>query len=222
MVYKPLPEIRVIEDADGRLKLVIGNRRIKLEKIDERLYRAILSAKSLMKRTFMDLPFIEKDGEEIIIEFLPFTRVKEEYIYETRGLSILDEASIWRDRERGHVYAEILIQTSSYAYNAWMPIDIYTWIIVRTAKSLGFEAETNREEQIVLVEIEKSYPLDTPLRIPILELRELDSELKRRLSRVIDKVSKSSIKIIAKQLEASPEELLELLKKPEEKLSTKP
>lgn len=217
-----MAEIRVIEDADGKLKLVIGNRRMKLEKIDDRLYRAILSAKSLMKRTFLDLPYIERDGEEIIIEFMPFTRVKDEYIYETRGLNVLDEVSIWRDRERGHVYAEILIQTSDYAYRAWMPIDLYTWIITRTAKSLGFESEVNREENIVVVEIEKSYPLDTPLRIPILELKELDSEIKRRINKVVDKISRSAIKLIAKQIGTSPEEIQELLRKPEEKLSTKP
>ncbi len=215
-------EIRVVEDADGRLKLVIGNRRMKLEKVDERLYRAFLSAKSLMKRSFLDLPVIEKDGEEIIIEFMPFTRMKEEYIYETKGLSILDEASLWRDRERGHVYAEVLIPTWEYAYHAWMPLDLYAWIITRIAKSLGFESEVNREEQTMLIEIEKSYPLDTPLRIPILELKELDSELKKNIAKLEEKISKSTLRIISKHMNTDIGELRELLQRPEEKLSTKP
>ncbi len=214
--------MRLVEDRDGHLRLVIGKRSIKLEKIDDRLYRVILSAKSLMKRSFQDLPLYRKNGEEVIIEYLPYSRFKEEYVYERKGLSILDEATLWRDSEKGHVYAEILVPAWRYAYKAWMPLDLYAWVIMRVSKTLGFEVEVNREEQTLLVEIEKSYPLDTPLRIPLLEIKELDSEIDKTLRKLVQKISRNTKKIIAKHFNVDINEIDEVLEKPEEKLSTKP
>ena len=217
-----MSDMKLVADQTGKLRLVIGKRGIKLEKIDDHLYRAFISAKSLMKRRFEDLPLYEKDGEEIIIEFMPYSRIKEEYVYERKGLSILDEATIWRNRERGYVYAEILIPAWDYAYKAWIPLDLYAWIIVETARKLGFEAEAHREEQTMLIEFEKSYPLDTPLRIPLLEIKELDAEIKKVLEKTRKKVSQAVIKTLTKLLDTDAREIEEVLSNPEDKLSTKP
>ncbi len=214
--------MKIVVDEEGRLRLMVGRRSIRLERVDEGLYRAIISPRTLMKRRFSDLPLFSRDGEEVIIEYMPYSRIKEEYVYERKGLAFLDEASIWRDSEKGHVYAEILVPAWRYAYNAWMPLDLYAWIISRLARGLGFEVEVNREEQTLLVEIEKSYPLDTPLRIPLLELKELDSDIKKNMDKLIGKIKKSTMRILARHFKIDEEEVNEALAQPEEKISTKP
>ncbi|ADI32120.1 hypothetical protein [Staphylothermus hellenicus] len=215
-------KMEVIDIDSGKPKLSIGRRKYALEEVDETHYQAIVSYRTLSKYIFQDLPAPETLRGNILIEFLPFTKKSGEYAYESKGLRFFGEASVWRDNERGHVYLEHTVYTSKYSFNAWIPIDLYTFIIVKIAKELGFEAEVYRDEANVVVEIEKTYPLDTPVRIALLEIKEIDRKARRTLDKILSKIKKKDIKILAKELNTSTEEILNILKMPEEKLSTLP
>lgn len=217
-----MSKIEVIDIDSGKPKLSIGKRKYALEEVDETHYQVIVSYRTLSRYTFQDLPAPETLRGNILIEFLPFTKKSGEYTYESKGLRFFDEASVWRDSERGHVYLEHTIYTSKYAFNAWIPIDLYTFIIVKIAKELGFEAEVYRDEANIVVEIEKSYPLDTPIRIALLEIKEIDRNVDRTMDKILSKIQKNDIKILSRELNTSIEEILNILKMPEEKLSTIP
>lgn len=214
--------IEVIDIESSKPKILIGRRKYVLEEIDETHYQVIVSPRTLSKYTFQDLPAPETLRGNILIEFLPFTQKRDEYIYETKGLQFFEEASVWRDDNRGHVYLGHSIYTSKYAFTAWIPIDLYTYIIVKNAKELGFDAEVYRDEANVIVEIEKSYPLDTPIRIALLEIKEVDRKVKRSIEKILAKIMKNSIKTLSKELNVSIDDVLNVLKTPEEKLSTVP
>ncbi len=214
--------IKIVDLDKENPKLVIGKRKYELEEIDETHYSVIISPKTLMKYKFEDLPYPETGRGEIIIEYLPFSRKKSEYLYETKGLKFFNEASIWRNRERGHVYLEYILYPARYAFKAWIPLDLFLYIIVKTAKDLGFNVETNRDETTIIIEIEKSYPLDTPIRIALLEIRELDQLLDKKIKKIMDKLSTTALKLVSKELKISINELESILGEPEEKLSTLP
>ncbi len=206
----------------GKQFLVIGKRKYRLEEIDENYYTVVVPGKILAKYKFSDLPFPGHLGEEVVIEYLPFTKKTDEYLYEARGLVFFDEASLWRNREKGHVYLGKTIPTYLYAYEAWIPIDLYSWIISKIAVDKGFTVEVNREEKAVIIEIEKTYPLEQELKEVFDEIKNLDKEVARTLSKLAEKIKKSDLKIIAKQMNIEPSLLEEILKNPEEKISTLP
>lgn len=206
----------------GRRFLVIGRRKYRLEEIDENYYTVIVPGKVLAKYRFGDLPLPEHLGEEVVIEYLPFTKKTDEYLYEPRGLVFFDEASLWRNREKGYVYLGKTIPTYLYAYEAWIPIDLYSWIVSKIAVDKGFMVEVNREEKAVIIEVEKTYPLENELKKALEETRDFDKEVAKTLSRLARKIKENDLRIIAKQMNIEHTLLEEILKNPEEKISTLP
>jgi hypothetical protein len=217
-----MSSIEVVGIEEGNPRIIIGRRKYPLEEIDETHYQVIISPKTLSRYLFKDLPAPETRRGNILIEFLPFTRRRGEYLYEAHGLKFFHEVSIWRDNDRGHVYLEYTINNRDYAFNSWIPVDLYTYIVVKQAKELGFESEVYRDEANVIIETEKTYPLDTPIRIALLEVKELDRKTYRLINRIIEKIMRNTLKYLSRELGVSVEELESILKSPEEKLSTLP
>ncbi|MCD6196671.1 MAG: hypothetical protein J7J82_07805 [Staphylothermus sp.] len=217
-----MSSIKIVDLNKDRPRIIIGKRKYELEEIDETHYSVLVSPKTLMKYKFEDLPYPETGRGDIIIEYLPFSKKKSEYLYEAKGLKFFNEASIWRNRERGYVYLEHILYPAKYAFKAWIPLDLFLYIIVKTAKDLGFNVETNRDETTIIIEIEKSYPLDTPIRIALLEIKELDQVLDKKIKKITSKLSTTALKLVSKELKFPINELEAILGKPEEKLSTLP
>ncbi len=192
----------------GKHYIVIGRTRYPVEVIDETHYRAAVPLRRLSGLRFRDLPLLSRGGEDVIVEILPLaTRGEEEFTYRVRGLMFYDNLVIWRTGEKGYVYLEKIVQTSSYAYSAWMPLGLYTYIASRIARRYGYSVEVSEDPGYVAIETEKAYGLDHVIGEAVAEAKNMDNETAKTLRRLSNRARNTILKMLSQSLGISIEEL---------------
>ncbi len=205
-----MASMRTVVSEKGRLYVLVGKTRYPAEAIDEEHYRVLVPLRRLRGLSFRDLPLLSREGEQVIVEIMPLaTRGEDEYTYRVRGLSFYDNLVIWRNGEKGYVYLEKVVQTSSYAYTAWMPLRLYTYIASMIAGRHGYSVEASEDPGYVVIETEKTYSLEHPVADAVKEAREMDEETARIMGRLEKKAKTNMLKLLSKNLGIPAEELEE-------------
>ncbi len=214
-------EQRSIE-IDKTLKYVkVRTRRYPAEIVDENHIHVFIPLRTIMRMKFLDLPFKTVNGEPIIMEVMPLAVLEDEsYTYKVEGLEFYDNLTLWRDEDKGHVYLEKTIIGYEYAYRAWMPLGLYSLIASKLAEKYGYTVEVLPEEKILIIEAEKTFPLESRVREAVREALHIDKETRKIISKLENMLSRQALRKVSEKLGVEIGEIENILSKPEQASTT--
>ncbi len=209
-------------EIDKTLKYVkVRKRRYPAEIVDEDHIHVFIPLRTVMRMKFLDLPFKTVNGEPVVMEVMPLAVLEEEsYAYKVEGLEFYDNLTLWRDEEKGHIYLEKTVIGYEYAYRAWMPLGLYSLIASKMAKKYGYTVEVLPEEKILIIEAEKTFPLESRVREAVREALHIDKETKKIISRLENMLSRQALRKVSEKLRIEISEIEGILRKPEQASTT--
>ncbi len=209
-------------EIDKTLKYVkVRKRRYPAEIVDENHIYVFIPLRTVTRMKFLDLPFKTINGEPVIMEVMPLAVLEEEsYAYKVEGLEFYDNLTLWRDEEKGHIYLEKTEVGYEYAYRAWMPLGLYSLIASKLAEKYGYTIEVLPEEKILIIEAEKTFPLESRVREAVREALHIDKETKKIISRLESMLSRQALRKVSEKLGIEISEIESILSKPEQASTT--
>ncbi len=209
-------------EIDKILKYVkVRKRRYPAEIVDENHIHVFIPLRTVMRMKFLDLPFKTVNGEPVIMEVMPLAVLEEEsYTYKVEGLEFYDNLTLWREEDKGHVYLEKTIIGHEYAYRAWMPLGLYSLIASKLAEKYGYTVEVLPEEKILIIEAEKTFPLESRVREAVREALHIDKETKKIISKLENMLSRRALRKVSEKLRVEIGEIENILSKPEQASTT--
>ncbi len=209
-------------EIDKTLKYVkVRKRRYPAEIVDENHIHVFIPLRTVTRMKFLDLPFKTINGEPVIMEVMPLAVLEEEsYAYKVEGLEFYDNLTLWRDEEKGHIYLEKTEVGYEYAYRAWMPLGLYSLIASKLAEKYGYTIEVLPEEKILIIEAEKTFPLESRVREAVREALHIDKETKKIISRLESMLSRQALRKVSEKLGIEISEIESILSKPEQASTT--
>jgi len=209
-------------EVDKTLKYVkVRKRRYPAEIVDENHIHVFIPLRTVMKMKFLDLPFKTINGEPVVMEVMPLAVLEEEsYTYRVEGLEFYDNLTLWRDEGKGHIYLEKTVIGYEYAYRAWMPLGLYSLIASKIAEKHGYTVEVLPEEKILIIEAEKTFPLESRVREAVREALHIDKETRKIVSRLENMLSRQALRKVSEKLGIEISEIEGILRKPEQASTT--
>ena len=209
-------------EIDKTLKYVkVRKRRYPAEIVDEDHIHVFIPLRTVMRMKFLDLPFKTINGEPVVMEVMPLAVLEEEsYAYKVEGLEFYDNLTLWRDEEKGHIYLEKTEVGYEYAYRAWMPLGLYSLIASKLAEKYGYTIEVLPEEKILIIEAEKTFPLESRVREAVREALHIDKETRKIISRLENMLSRQALRKVSEKLRIEISEIEGILRKPEQASTT--
>ncbi len=209
-------------EIDKTLKYVkVRKRRYPAEIVDENHIHVFIPMRTVMRMKFLDLPFKTVNGEPVVMEVMPLAVLEEEsYTYKVEGLEFYDNLTLWRDEDKGHIYLEKTVIGYEYAYRAWMPLGLYSLIASNLAEKYGYNVEVLPEEKILIIEAEKTFPLESRVREAVREALNIDKETRKIISRLESMLSRQALRKVSEKLGIEISEIESILSKPEQASTT--
>ncbi len=209
-------------EIDKTLKYVkVRKRRYPAEIVDENHIHVFIPMRTVMRMKFLDLPFKTVNGEPVVMEVMPLAVLEEEsYTYKVEGLEFYDNLTLWRDEDKGHIYLEKTVIGYEYAYRAWMPLGLYSLIASNLAEKYGYNVEVLPEEKILIIEAEKTFPLESRVREAVREALNIDKETRKIISRLESMLSRQALRKVSEKLGIKISEIESILSKPEQASTT--
>ncbi len=209
-------------EIDKILKYVkVRKQRYPAEIVDENHIHVFIPLRTVMRMKFLDLPFKTINGEPVIMEVMPLAVLeKESYTYRVEGLEFYDNLTLWRDEDKGHIYLEKTVIGYEYAYRAWMPLGLYSLIASKLAGKYSYTVEVLPEEKILIIEAEKTFPLESSVREAVREALHIDKKTRKIISKLENMLSRQALRKVSEKLGVEIDEIENILSKPEQASTT--